>query len=198
MWLLNHTSEGKLGLRVLPMKGDAAQASWLHRLAVARTVDEGFYANPCLVFPDEPWLVHIGEPGLEVHTTCLPCCVPIVTGEDFAQALDWLIRHQGDQDVSQKQVDLVFYPSLPEDQWPGFCRLEAHPCRCNNPLKLLKEPATLRHKVIHVSFDWWLSGFDMDLGPVFSNSADLTSIFMDRVNRGTEIVQPVIMPFSMA
>ena len=37
---------------------------------------------------------------------------------------------------------------------------------------------------------------DRDKGPLHSTSADFTSMFMARANRDTEIVQPVMMPFS--
>ncbi len=36
---------------------------------------------------------------------------------------------------------------------------------------------------------------DMDRGPLHSTSADFTSIFRASANRGTEIVQPVMIPF---
>lgn len=37
---------------------------------------------------------------------------------------------------------------------------------------------------------------DLDLGPLYSTSADLTIMFMAKEKSGTEIVLPVIMPFS--
>ncbi len=36
----------------------------------------------------------------------------------------------------------------------------------------------------------------LDMGPLHSTSADLTIMFMVRAKNGTEIVQPVMMPFS--
>ncbi len=37
---------------------------------------------------------------------------------------------------------------------------------------------------------------DLDMGPLHSTSADLTIMFMARTKSDTEIVQPVMMPFS--
>lgn len=37
---------------------------------------------------------------------------------------------------------------------------------------------------------------DLDMGPPHSTSADLTIMFRARAKSGTEIVQPVLMPFS--
>lgn len=37
---------------------------------------------------------------------------------------------------------------------------------------------------------------DLDKGPLHSTSADFTIMFMAREKSGTEIVQPVMIPFS--
>lgn len=36
----------------------------------------------------------------------------------------------------------------------------------------------------------------LDMGPVHATSADIMNIFITSANRGTDIVQPLMMPFS--
>ncbi len=81
----------------------------------------------------------------------------------------------------------------------GLKLILAHRMRRWSPWSSHLHPGTEAAVTVRSSIKALMGGCrvpDLDMGPLHFTSADLTIMFMARAKSGTEIVQPVMMPFS--